>query len=208
MFTIYNKGSVTFQSTSGNLYHLDKVDKLASSRLKPDDDRIDSFDQYTSGKKFSKEAVESYKKMANIHSSDVVYHVKDIMVKNLISITKHETLKEAYDILKTYKISQILVVTNDNEIVSMVNKKIILNLLMDNLEYTQHTLEKKLEYLELPEILTTSPITDIRRVAKVLIEYHQDALPVVDDKHKVVGIVSKTDIIKAISNIPNIQFFA
>lgn len=51
MFTVYNKGSVTFQSTSGNLYNLKNVDEAAESRLKPDDDRIDSFDSKMEQKK-------------------------------------------------------------------------------------------------------------------------------------------------------------
>jgi CBS domain-containing protein len=208
MFTVYNKGSVTFQSTSGNLYNLETVDKSAESRFKPDDDRIDSFDSMTGGKKFPRQAVDAYKKMANMHASDEVFHVRDIMIKDFISIDKEATLQEAYELLKKHKISQLPIVTEDNEIISMVNKKHILNFLMDDLDYVKDTLSKKLSYLELPEILATSPITDIRRVAQVLVESHHDALPVVDNDHILVGIVSKTNIIKAVSNIPNIQFFA
>lgn len=208
MFTVYNKGSVTFQSTSGNLYNIDTVDKSAESRLKPDDDRIDSFDSMTGGKKFPRQAVDAYKKMANSHTSDEVFHVKDIMVKDFVSIHQDATLQEAYDLLKKYKISQVPIVTEDKEIVSMVNKKHILNLLMNDLDYVKDTLNRKLFLLDLPEILATSPVTDIRRVAQVLVESHHDALPVVDNNHILVGIVSKTNIIKAVSDIPNIQFFA
>jgi CBS domain-containing protein len=208
MFTVYNKGSVTFQSTSGNLYNIDTVDKSAESRLKPDDDRIDSFDNMTGGKKFPRQAVDAYKKMANMHASDEVFHVRDIMVKEFISINQEATLQEAYDLLKEYKISQIPIVTEDKQIVGMISKKLILNFLMDDLDYAKETLQKKLYSFDLPEVLATSPITDIRRVAQVLVESHHDALPVVDNDHILVGIVSKTNIIKAVSNIPNIQFFA
>ena len=208
MFTVYNKGSVTFQSTSGNLYHLDKVDQLAESRLKPDDDRVDSFDSYTKGKKQNDSALNSYKKMANTHESDEVYHVKDIMITNYISIDQNATLQDAYDLLKENEVSQIPIVKENNEIVSMINKKIILNLLMNDIDSARDTLQRSLHYLELPEILTTAPTTDIRWVAKALIEYKRDAIPVVNKQHILLGIVSKTNIIKAIADIPHIHFFA
>lgn len=208
MFTVYNKGSVTFQSTSGNLYNLETVDKSAESRLKPDDDRIDSFDTMAGGKKFPKEAVNVYKKMANLNMSDEVYHVKDIMVRDFISINYKKTLKESYELLKEHQVNNIPVTDDNGGIIAMVNKKIILNFLMDDLEYILRTLDKTLEYLDLPHVLTTSPITDIRRVAQVMISEKIDAIPVVNNNHILVGLVSKTNIIKAIADKPHIQFFA
>jgi CBS-domain-containing membrane protein len=207
MFTVYNKGSVTFQSTSGNLYNLETVDKSAESRLKPDDDRIDSFDSYTGGNKFPREAVNAYKKMANLNVSDEVYHVKDIMIKDFISINHGKTLQESYELLKEHQVNNIPVDDND-AIISMINKKVILNYLMDDLEYVQQTLDKKLNHLDLPHVLATSPITDIRRVAQVMVDENIDAIPVVNNKHILVGIVSKTNIIKAIADKPHMQFFA
>lgn len=208
MFTVYNKGSVTFQSTSGNLYNLETVDKAAESRLKPDDDRIDSFNNYTGRNKFPREAVDAYKKMANLHVSDEVYHIKDIMIKNFISINHNKTLQESYELLKEHQVNNIPVVDDNGAIMSMINKKIILNYLMDDLDYVHQTLEKKLDYLDLPHVLTTSPITDIRRVAQVMVDENIDAIPVVNNKHILVGIVSKTNIIKAIADKPHMQFFA
>jgi CBS domain-containing protein len=208
MFTVYNKGSVTFQSTSGNLYNLETVDKSAESRLKPDDDRVDSFDAYTNGKKYPKEAVDTYKKMANLNTSDEVYHVKDIMVREFISINHEKTLQDAYNVLKESQKSNIPVINESGKIVSMINKKLILNYLMEDLDYVQSTLEKQLSSLDLPDVLTTSPITDIRRVAKVMVDEKIDAIPVVNNRHLLVGLVSKTNILKAIADIPHISFFA
>ena len=208
MFTVYNKGSVTFQSTSGNLYNLETVDKSAESRLKPDDDRIDSFDNHMGGKKYPREAVDAYKKMANLDTTDEVYHVKDIMLSDFISINQTKTLQESYNLLKEYNVNNIPVVNDNGEIVSMMSKKVILNYLMEDLEYVESTLNKTLISLDLPHVLATSPITDIRRVAKVMVDERIDAIPVVNAQHLLVGIVSKTNIIKAIGDIPHISFFA
>jgi len=211
MFTVYNKGSVTFQSTSGNLYNLKNVDEAAESRLKPDDDRIDSFDnkmEQKKGSKYSATALGAYKKMADFHESDEVFFIKDIMIKEFISINEQATIEETYALLKENGISQVPIINDEGAIISMINKKFILNLLMDDLDYVRNNLKKTLNSIFLPEVVTTAPNTDIRAVAKVLSEYHLDAIPIVDNNHLLVGIVTKTNIIKAIADIPHIQFFA
>jgi acetoin utilization protein AcuB len=58
------------------------------------------------------------------------------------------------------------------------------------------------------EFISTDPISDIRRVAKVMIDFKHDAIPVVNSNDILVGIVSKTNIINAVSHIPNLKLWA
>ena len=84
----------------------------------------------------------------------------------------------------------------------------ILELLMDNLENSKYNLNKKIEEIKLPEIITVAPTVEIRKVAKVMIDFKLDAIPVVDENDILVGIVSKTDILKAISYLPKMQLWS
>lgn len=210
MFTIYNNGSVQFRSTSDNLYNLEKVDKPAQSRHKPDDDMYHYLDNESKNNKqqYSEKAIESYKKIANIDTSEVVYHIQDIMSTNCITINSNKTLNDAYELLKEKQVSQIPVVSDDNRIVSIIGKKNILNLLMEDFKNGEITLNKKLKNIGFPKFITTDPISDIRRVAKVMIEQKTDAIPVVNQNGFLTGIVSKTDIIKAVSRIPDLKLWA
>lgn len=211
MFAIYNNGSVGFRSTADNLYELKNLDAPSKSSLKPDDDTL--FQDYANEKKKKQStaqninAVNTYKKMANIDTSEEVYHVRDIMTKDCIYIDNHSTIIDAYNILKKYKVSQIPVVSFGKKIIGLINKKIILNLIIDDIENTNFTLNKKLDDIYLPEVITVDPISDIRRVAKVMLDFKLDAIPVVDDNDTLIGIVSKTDIIKAVSTIPKLQLW-
>ncbi len=210
MFAIYNNGSVSFRSTSDNLYTLDKVDELAASRHKPNDDMIHDFSGSSKKKNQNhtdEKAINAYKKIANMDTNEKVYHVYDIMTKSFISINHEYTIEEAYKLLKENKISQIPVVSFGNKIVGMINKKIILNLLFEDLDNSSIIVKKRLNEIPLPKLITTEPISDIRRVAKVMIDFKLDAIPVVDEHDIVVGIVSKTDIIKTVSHIPNFQLW-
>ncbi len=205
MFAIYNNGTVGLRSTSDNLYNLKNVEESQAIEFKPQEGFIEDFTKHN---KQNENALNSYKKIANIDTSDIVFHVKDIMTKDCIYIDSKSTIQGAYDILKEHKIGQIPVVSFGKKIMGTIDKKMILNLLMDDLENSKNTLEKKLEDLYLPQLITADPLTDIRKVAKVMIDFKLHAVPIVEENDILIGIVSKTDIIKAVSHIPQFQLWS
>ncbi len=208
MFAIYNNGSVGFRSTVDNLYELKNTEAPNRVSLKPDDD--DLFQEYMSGKskKNNNQALDAYKKMANIDTSEQIFHVEDIMTKDVTTIDSTFKIAQAYELLKDTKISQIPVLDKEKNILGLINKKMILNLIMEDVNEIRIVLNKILNDLYFDEVLTTDPITDIRRVAKVMIDFKLDAIPVVNNKDELVGIVSKSDIIKAVSKLPKLQLWS
>lgn len=212
MFAIYNNGSVSVRSTADNLYQVKNTDAPHKALLKPDDD--DLFQDYLDRDKKNKDKnqenqkeLNAYKKIANMDTTEVVYHVKDIMTSNCISINQTKTVLEAYNLLRESRVSHIPIVSLNQKIIGMINKKIILNLLMDDFDRGRYILNQKLSELYFEDLITTDPISDIRRVAKVMLDFKLDAIPVVDANDVLCGIVSKTDIIKAVSKLPAINLW-
>ena len=211
MFAIYRNGNVGFRNTVDNLYEVKKTETPDNVEMKPNDDTL--FQEFlTSNEKenssTSKEAINAYKKIAHIDTSEQIYHAKDIMTKNCICIDKKDTVIDAYTKLKEFQISQIPIVDSDNKIISLIDKKFILNLIIEDVENTESILNRKLEDLYLNEIITTDPITDIRRVSKVMVDFKLSAIPIVTQDDIIVGIVSKSDILKAVANIPKLQLWS
>ena len=210
MFAVYNNGSVSMRSTADNLYDLKQIDAPSNIQLKPDDDTL--FQDYMDSKKNNnssdQNALNIYKKMANIDTKELVYHVRDIMTRDCTTINSKQTIKEAYDILKELNISQIPVVVFGKKIQGLIDNKTILNLLLEDIDNNEEILNRKIEDIFLPELITADPISDIRRVSKVMIDFKLHAIPIVDEEDIVIGIVSKTDIIKAVSNIPHLQLWS
>lgn len=204
MFTIYNNGSVGFRSTADNLYNLKHIDESSESRFKPDEGIILDFSQ----NKKEDDALNAYKKMANLDISEPVYQVKDIMSKEVIYIDQKATLEEAYALLKEHSIGQIPVVSYGQKIIGLITQKFILSLIMDDLENSKTILNRVIEDIYLPDMITTDPISDIRRVAKVMVDFKLEAIPVVNDEDILMGMISKTDLIKAISRLPKLQLWS
>ena len=208
MFPINRIETGGFGITTGNLYNVKNVNELSETKLKLDESFIQNFSNEKDRAQKKDEALDTYKKMVNIDTSEPVYQVKDIMTKNCIYIHIESTVNEAYESLNSLDVNQMPVVSFGKKIRGMINKKMILELLMDNLENSKYNLNKKIEEIKLPEIITVAPSVEIRKVAKVMIDFKLDAIPVVDENDILVGIVSKTDILKAISYLPKMQLWS
>lgn len=209
MFAIYNNGNVDFKSTSDNLYALNDVARIQKIDLKANDRYFESLiNQNTNNNDTKEEALNTYKKIANIDTSEIVFHVKDIMTKNCIYIDSKSTIQDAYNVLKEFKIGQLPIVSFGKKILGMIDKKMILNLLMDNLDNTSNILSRRIEDIYLPQLITAAPNTDIKNVAKVMIDFKLHGIPIVAENDTLIGIVSKTDIIKAVSHIQQFQLWS
>jgi len=207
MFTIYDNGIIGVRTTADNLYNIKPIDKSTGAKFKPDDEIVEHFSREKKNSKNKDELLNSYKKMANMDTSELIYQVKDIMTRDVFVIDRKSSIEEAYNFLKEYKVTQIPIISSDKKIIGLISKKIILNLLMSDIESVKDILNRKVEDIFLPEVITTDPISDIRRVAKVMIDFKLDAVPVIDE-YILLGIISKTDILKAVSHLPKLQLWS
>ena len=69
-------------------------------------------------------------------------------------------------------------------------------------------MKRKIEDIYLPEILTAEPESDVRKVVQIMLDLKLDAIPIVDENDVLMGIVSKTDILKAVSHLPKLQLWS
>ncbi|MCT7908184.1 CBS domain-containing protein [Arcobacter lacus] len=207
MFTIYNNGTVGFRSTSDNLYNLQNVEEADSVKFDPKEGLIQDFSSELN-KQQKQDFLDSYKKVANIDTLEPVYHIKDIMTKDVVYMDNKSTIEDVYNIIKSKKVHQIPITAFGKKIIGIVNKKVILNLLMDDIENAKEILKRKIDDIYLPEIITAEPESDVRRVVQIMLDLKLDAIPIVDENDILMGIVSKTDILKAVSHLPKLQLWS
>ncbi|QKF58758.1 HPP family protein [Aliarcobacter lanthieri] len=207
MFAIYNNGTVGFRSTTDNLYELKNIDEAESVRFEPKEGLIQDFSSELN-KNQKNEFLNSYKKIASLDNLEPVYKIKDIMTKDVMYATTNFTIAELYEFIKDKGVSQIPITAFGKKIIGIINKKIILTLIMNNIDDIESVLKRKIEDVYLPEVLTADPESDVRHVVKVMLDLKIDAIPIVDENDILVGIVSKTDILKAVANLPKLQLWS
>jgi CBS domain-containing protein len=138
--------------------------------------------------------------------------VKDVMTKNVISIKRDADLYEASRLLSEHRISGMPVVDDDNRVMGVVSEADILVLAGMNKKHTFKDILRKILGEPVPartggnrveDVMSFPPITskvndEVMEVAKILDERRIKRLPVVDNEGKLLGIVSRADIVRDI----------
>ncbi|MFQ6052114.1 MAG: CBS domain-containing protein [Candidatus Hydrothermarchaeota archaeon] len=145
--------------------------------------------------------------------------VKDIMTKNVITVGPDETVLDVVNILKNNRISglpvilegKVVGIVTEADIMEICEKETVGHLyvwelsskIREELDRALRDIERnastKVKEIMTKKVETVSPETGISEAARIMSEKHINRLPVVDEKGKLVGIVSRADIIQAIA---------
>ena len=139
--------------------------------------------------------------------------VRDVMTTTVVTVKKDADLHEAARLLSENKISGMPVVDNDNRVIGVVSEADVLTLAGMKKEHTFRDVLRNVlgepvtaraggnrvqDVMSFPA-LTISADEDIRKVAVILDERRIKRLPVVDAEGRLIGIISRADIVRAIS---------
>ena len=118
---------------------------------------------------------------------------KDIMSTEIITITKDATMKHVIQLLVTRGITGLPVVSDDMEMLGIVTEKDVLKML-----YNRNVKIKTVTDLMTPDVTCFDENDDLIAVFKGLVENNFRRVPILS-QGKLVGIISRTDIIKFLS---------
>jgi CBS domain-containing protein len=138
--------------------------------------------------------------------------VKDIMMTTVVSIKRNADLHEAARILSENRISGMPVVDDNNRVIGVISEADILMLAGMKREHTFKDILRNILGEPLParsggnkveDVMSFPPITskaddEVMEVAKIFDERRIKRLPVVDNDGRLLGIVSRADIVRAI----------
>ena len=136
--------------------------------------------------------------------------VKDIMAKNVITISPKASLKELAILIKKHRINGVPVVNEEGILVGVVTMTDILKIL-HNIYYwaelekvkpglgVKDALEEEKEKATVGEKMSTSLRTlkeddDVEKALKLMCKYNIHTIPVTKDK-KLIGVIGATDIV-------------
>ncbi len=144
--------------------------------------------------------------------------VKDIMVREVITIQKDASVEELSELLVKNKISGVPVIDSDGKLVGIATEgdliikdsdlhfpryfKLLDSIIyLESLNKFKKSLKKflgtKVEDVMTAEIKTVKEETPVGEAANIMIKYNINRVPVLDSKDELVGIVARADIVKS-----------
>lgn len=132
----------------------------------------------------------------------ITYHVIDFMTRNPRVIKAESTVLEAEKIFHNHDFNGLPVVDDQNRLIGMVTKLDILKVFIFNetLKIPRYTV---LMNRKIRKIISTSPDimsaeTPLTRVLQKAVETGKKSFPVTDDAGRVIGIIAREDILRAL----------
>jgi CBS-domain-containing membrane protein len=143
--------------------------------------------------------------------------VRDVMTRNVIKVREDADLNEVTALLSENRISGLPVVDGQDRVIGMITeadvlamagmkkghafKDVIRHLLGEPLSGSKRS--KRLREVMTSPAITTGPEADIREIALILDEKRIKRLPVVDERGRLIGVISRADIVRAIGKNEN-----
>ena len=138
--------------------------------------------------------------------------VGDVMTTDVLTVQKFDSVLSVADILATRNISGLPVVDKKGKVVGIITQADILSVVGVRKDHTFKDLLKHMLGESFPDrrmgdivgdvmtspVLTTGMQTNIAEVVRLMDDKKIRRLPVVDEKQKLVGIISRADILKAV----------
>ncbi len=124
---------------------------------------------------------------------DAMVCAKDIMATEVITVTEDATMKHVIRLLVTRGITGLPVVSDDMELLGVVTEKDVLKAL-----YNRDVQVNSVADLMTGDIVSFDENDDLIKVFKGLVENNFRRVPILS-QGKLVGVISRTDIIKFLS---------
>lgn len=138
-----------------------------------------------------------------------VYHAYQVMSHPVMSVPPRVGVEAAWRALAEWGVGQAPVVSADGQVVGLVSRAHLLHVLNEEDGFVRDVLARRVADVMTTPVVTVGPVADVRRIARVMLDYHLPALPVVDETTGVlVGIVSRSDILRCVITDPPLTLWA
>jgi len=126
---------------------------------------------------------------------------KDVMTKLALTVSRQLSLRELEHLFETYDFNGFPVV-EDHRLIGIVTKFDFLK----NFVFTPSTvfphydelMKRTVEEIMIKKVCTVHSTTPLTRVLQLIVETRDKSFPVVDEKNRLVGVISRGDIVRAL----------
>lgn len=213
MFAIYDIEGRQFRNTLEKLRQVHKVQtgKKNSHAGMTEDDNLYKDNPATDKQEeliVSNRAIQAYRNIRHLSQREPVCHAYQVMSHPVRTIAMDMDIIDAHLYFQQQGFQQMPVISPQQRIVGILTIKDLLQFIIIDGDQTHYISGKRVKDVISKEVVTADPVSDIRRVAQMMQEYHVSAAPIVNDQDALVGIVSRGDILRAVMNDPPLNMWS
>lgn len=152
--------------------------------------------------------VSAYRSMLHVDQErGPLVHARQIMATEVITVAAQHEVSRAWRTLSRHHIHQAPVVDSTNALVGIVSERDLLTAFNLDDDQIRDVLSRRVSDVMSSPVVAADPLTDIRLIARVMLERGVDGVPIVDGEQALVGFVSRGDVLRAIVAIPPLSLW-
>ncbi len=146
-------------------------------------------------------AVSAYQVVKQLPKTETVLLAEQIMTTPVIALPHQAKISNALEIFQARQFRHLPVIAEGNRLVGIISDRDLMRHLggftRDYHQQMPHKADESIERLMQPRVLAASPNTDVRYIARLFVEQHVGAMPIVTDG-ELTGMVTRSDILSAV----------
>jgi CBS domain-containing protein len=127
------------------------------------------------------------------HEPEPAMLARQIMVSPVLTLRQDAPLGEARRMFREHRFRHIPILSADDKLVGILSDR-------DLLAHANDPAQASIQPLINPRVLVATPETEIREIAGILFEQHIGAMPIINSSETLVGIVTRSDILRVLRN--------
>ncbi|TMM42005.1 CBS domain-containing protein [Colwellia ponticola] len=209
MFAIYTPNGRTFSGPLEELYRVQKTMVSEKSRSFEEIDELSLINK--KGYKPSNKALDAYNKViSKPDQKELICHAYQIMTSPVELITHSDVLTSVIEKFTRLPYQEFPIINSQQQLIGSLSRQQLYEYILKHGTTSKGDKTKNVQTLFLNEqskVYTAEPVTDIRRIAALQVNNHLHTIPILEGNGKMVGIISRTDIIKAVSMDPPLSLW-
>jgi len=209
MFSIYGTTGQVFSGTLEAMNRVRAVSKVSPLRpIAQDGDELGIAVTTRTAGRPHEDAVRAYLALLP-HDIErgPLYHAEQIMQHNVITVQADHNVAQAWRTLHDHQIHQAPVLNGVAQLVGIVSERDLLTAININAGQIVESLSRLVRDVMTTPVVTASPVTDIRRIASVMLDNGVDGTPITNDSGRLLGFVSRSDILRAVVTDPPLSLW-
>ena len=209
MFSVYG---ITGQVFSGTLEEMNRVRGMARARSSRPIDREDINWQVDNlgpaSNRPNEKAVQAYRAMLPREiERGPLYHAGQIMQREVICVGVEDDVGQAWKTLQSHNIHQAPVLDEAAQLVGMVGERELLTAINMETGKIMEGLARRVGDVMRTPVITAVAVTDIRRIAAAMLAHRIDGVPVTGEQGRLIGYLSRSDILRAVVSDPPLSLW-
>ncbi|MBI5790881.1 MAG: CBS domain-containing protein [Rhodocyclales bacterium] len=209
MFSIYGISGQVFSGTLEEMNRVRAANRTRAVRAIAEDGEELGIEALTGMAAGSREAaVRAYRSMLPRDlERGPLYHASQIMQTNVIRLNADDSVTQAWRSLRDHGIHQAPVLDENGRLVGIVSERDLLTAINVDGGRIVESLGRRVRDVMTSPVVATAPITDIRRIASVMIDHGLDGVPIIGETGRLLGFVSRGDILRAVVTDPPLSLW-